>query len=243
MRKDARRETQQKDDELEEIRGSNLKKIKNLECQLEIEHEERTLLLREKHELERRLQSMEQADSSLRANEEAINMKLKRDLRKCKALLKDAQAQLERAKADSPSKALIRQLRNQLEDSEASRKLALKAKQSLETELTDIQASVDESNRLRSEAEDKATQYFREKGELQTQIEENEEELAELMKKYGATAKQLHVEQAAISDCEMKISDLEMEKASLKEQISDLNTRLENIESLNESSATIKTKR
>lgn len=243
MRKEARREAQQRDDELEEVRGGNLKKIKALECQLEIEHEERTLLLREKHELERRLKTMEEQDHSNRNIEEALNMKLKRDLRKYKALLKDAQAQLDRAKADSPSKVLIRQLRNQLEDAEAARKIAIKSRQSLEAELSDLQALLDEAVRGRNAAEEKATISYREKGELQTQIEENEEELAELIKKYSASVKQLNAEQTTISDYEIKISDLETEKCALKEQINELNSRLENIESLNESSASIQTKR
>lgn len=112
MRKEARRESQQRDDELEEVRGSSFKKIKALECQLETEHEERTLLLREKHELERRLKSVEEQDRVDRAAEEAANQKLKRDLRKYKALLKDSQAQIERMKDNSPGKVVVRQIVN-----------------------------------------------------------------------------------------------------------------------------------
>jgi myosin-18 len=144
MRKDARREAQQRDDELEDIRGSSYKKVKALECQLEQEHEERTLLMREKHELERRLNSIEDQDRAERAAEEAANQKLKKDLRKCKALLRDAQTQLERSKADSAGKQIIRQLRNQLEDAESARTMATKARQTAEAELADLQTSLGE---------------------------------------------------------------------------------------------------
>lgn len=243
MRKDSRREATQRDEELEEIRGNSYKKIKALECQLESEHEERTLLLREKHELERRLNSLEDQDRADRAAEEAANQKLKRDLRKYKALLRDAQSQLERAKGDSAGKAIIRQLRNQLEDAESARTIAQKARQAADNELTECQSLLEEAQRGRSEAEDRATAAHRDRTELQAQLDENEEELSELMKKYSATVKQLNAEQAAITEYELRITELESEKSSLKEQIAELHTRLENIETMGDSSAHMQNKR
>ncbi|XP_058832514.1 uncharacterized protein LOC131690615 isoform X6 [Topomyia yanbarensis] len=243
MRKGARKESQQRDEELEEVRGSSYKKIKTLECQLEQEHEERTLLLREKHELERRLNNLEEHDRSERAAEEAASQKLKRDLRKYKALLRDAQTQLERAKADSAGKALIRQLRNQLEDAESARSAAVKARQAAEGELQDVQLMLEEAQRARYDAEDKATSAQRDRTELQAQIDENEEEMAELMKKYSSTVKQLSSEQTIIADNEFKISELESEKKSLKEQIFELTSRLENVENIGDSSSSIQFKR
>ncbi|XP_037947751.1 unconventional myosin-XVIIIa isoform X2 [Teleopsis dalmanni] len=243
MRKEARREAQQRDDELEEARGSAYKKMKALECQLETEHEERTLLLREKHELERRLSSMEDQDRLDRQAEEASNQKLRRDLRKYKALLKDAQAQLDRLKAETSGKVLIRQLRNQLEDAESARTLAMKARQTAEAELAEVQAMFDESHRARNEAEDRANSAHRDRAELQAQIEENEEELAELMKKYSATVKQLNTEQVAVSEYEFKLSELEAERNNLKEQVNELQQRLENVENMSDPSAAMMSKR
>lgn len=243
MRKDARREAQQRDEELEEARGSAYKKIKGLECQLETEHEERTLLLREKHELERRLSTLEEQDRVDRATEEAATQKLKRDLRKYKALLRDAQTQLERAKADSPGKALIRQLRNQLEDAEATRTLAIKARQTADAELTDLQSMYEEAQKGRNDAEEKVTSAQRDRAELQAQIEENDEEMAELMKKYSASVKQLNTEHIAASEYEIKISELETEKNSLKENIAELQARLENVENMSDPSCNVHSKR
>ncbi|XP_039444076.1 unconventional myosin-XVIIIa isoform X2 [Culex pipiens pallens] len=243
MRKDARKEAQQRDDELEEVRGSSYKKIKSLECQLEQEHEERTLLLREKHDLERRLNNLEDQDRVERAAEEAASQKLKRDLRKYKALLRDAQSQLERAKSDSAGKALIRQLRNQLEDAESARSAAVKVRQVAESELQDVQLMLEEAQRARFDSEERATAAQRDRAELQAQIDENDEEMAELMKKYSATVKQLSSEQAMITDYELKISELESEKKSLKEQISDLTSRLESVENIGDSSTSIQFKR
>ncbi|KRF99994.1 uncharacterized protein Dwil_GK14014, isoform C [Drosophila willistoni] len=243
MRKEARRETQQRDEELEEVRGNGYKKIKALECQLETEHEERTLLLREKHELERRLSSMEDRDRVDRDAEEALNQKLRRDLRKYKALLKDAQTQLERLKADTPGKTLIRQLRNQLEDAESARSLAMKARQTAEAELSEVQAMFEESHRARNDAEERANAAHRDRAELQAQIEENEEELSELMKKYSATVKQLNAEQINVSESEFKLNEMEAERNNLKEQVTELQHRLDNVENLGDPSMAMMSKR
>uniref|UniRef100_A0A182YB09 Myosin motor domain-containing protein n=1 Tax=Anopheles stephensi TaxID=30069 RepID=A0A182YB09_ANOST len=242
-RKEARKEAQQRDDEMEEIRGASYKKIKSLECQLEQEHEERTQLLRDKHELERKLASLEDQDRAERAAEEAMVQRLKRDARKYRALLRDAQSQLDRAKGDSASKALVRQLRNQLEDAESARVGALKARQVLESELQDAQMLLEETQRARNEAEDKATMAQRDRTELQAQIDENEEEMAELMKKYSATVKQLSSEQSLIAEFELRVSELEGEKKSLKEQVVELATRLESVETIGEPSNSMAFKR
>uniref|UniRef100_A0A182S995 Uncharacterized protein n=1 Tax=Anopheles maculatus TaxID=74869 RepID=A0A182S995_9DIPT len=242
-RKESRKEAQQRDDEMEEIRGASYKKIKSLECQLEQEHEERTQLLRDKHELERKLASLEDQDRAERAAEEAMVQRLKRDARKYRALLRDAQSQLDRAKGDSVSKALVRQLRNQLEDAESARVGALKARQVLEGELQDAQMLLEETQRARNEAEDKATMAQRDRTELQAQIDENEEEMAELMKKYSATVKQLSSEQSLIAEYELRVSELEGEKKSLKEQVVELATRLESVETIGEPSNSMAFKR
>ena len=69
QRKETRKEMQQRDEELEEVRGSAMKKVKALEAQLENEHEERTSVLREKHELERRVMALEEQNRAQRAAE------------------------------------------------------------------------------------------------------------------------------------------------------------------------------
>lgn len=78
-----------------------------LEAQLESEHEERTLLLREKHELERRLVAAMETDRNEKACDEAVLQRLKRDLKRTKALLRDTLAQLERQKTENPGNFVI----------------------------------------------------------------------------------------------------------------------------------------
>ncbi|XP_031828517.1 uncharacterized protein LOC116425220 isoform X2 [Nomia melanderi] len=237
QRKEMRKEMQQRDDELEDIRGNVLKKVKALESQLENEYEERTILLREKHELERRLVAIEDQDRTERAAEAETVHRLKRDLKRTKVLLRDAQTMLERSKSDSTGKAALRQLKNQLEDAECARATAIKAKQALEQELNETQASLEEALRQRSEAEDRANVANRERTELLSQLEENEEELAEVLKKYRAAVQQVSAEQGQLQEAQVQIAALETEKTSLKDQLSELTQRLESVEQLGDPTA------
>ncbi|XP_012534300.1 unconventional myosin-XVIIIa isoform X4 [Monomorium pharaonis] len=237
QRKEMRKEMQQRDEELEEVRGNAHKKVKALESQLENEHEERTILLREKHELERRLVALEEQDRADRAAEAETMQRLKRDLKRTKALLRDAQTMLERSKGDSTGKAALRQLKNQLEDAECARAVAIKAKQALEQELNETQATLEEAMRHRSEAEERANAANRERSELLSQLEENEEELAEVLKKYRAAVQQVSAEQGQLQEAQVQIAALEAEKSSLKDQLAELTQRLESVEQLGDPTA------
>ncbi|XP_050457814.1 unconventional myosin-XVIIIa-like isoform X4 [Cataglyphis hispanica] len=237
QRKEMRKEMQQRDEELEDVRGNAHKKVKALESQLENEHEERTILLREKHELERRLVALEEQDRADRATEAETMQRLKRDLKRTKALLRDAQTMLERSKGDSTGKAALRQLKNQLEDAECARAAAIKAKQALEQELNETQASLEEAMRQRSEAEERANAANRERTELLSQLEENEEELAEVLKKYRAAVQQVTAEQSQLQEAQVQIAALEAERSSLKDQLAELAQRLESVEQLGDPTA------
>merc|ERR1712051_298040 len=89
---------------------------KALEQQLENEHEERINFVRGKHELETRIINLQEM-ASRSADEEQVS-KLKRDLKRTKALLKDAQLMVEKSRNESSNKVVLRQLKNQLEDAE-----------------------------------------------------------------------------------------------------------------------------
>merc|ERR1719233_2539760 len=55
IKKEHRREIVSKEEEIEEARASANKKVKILEQQLEQEHEERIMFLRERHDLEQKI--------------------------------------------------------------------------------------------------------------------------------------------------------------------------------------------
>ena len=88
------------------------KKVKALEQQLENEHEERINFMREKHELETKIINLQEV-ASRSADEEQL-IKAKKDLKRTKALLKDAQSQIEKSKTETSNKVVLRQLKNQV---------------------------------------------------------------------------------------------------------------------------------
>jgi len=228
IKKEHRREVANKEEELEDIRAAAQKKIKALEQQLENEHEERINFVREKHELETRIINLQEM-ASRSADEEQVS-KLKKDLKRTKALLKDAQLMVERSRNESSNKVVLRQLKNQLEDAEFAKTAAVKAKQNLELELSDVQTQLDDIMRSKSDVEDRLMRLSREKTDLSSQLEENEEELQEVMKKYKASVSQLSVDQITIQEQSNRVSDLEDERNKLKEQVAELSTRISSLE-------------
>lgn len=182
-RKEHKREVQQREEEIEDVRGSAQKKVKALECQLEAEHEERTAILRAKQEIERKLFEMEEYTASQTASQEQIS-RLKRELKRTRALLKDAQTMVEQSKNDVLGKGMLRQLRHQLEDSESQRTRLSRAKQKVEEELADCLAQLEDLSKSRNEAENIKNQLLREKSSYQMQLEETEEQLAEVSREF-----------------------------------------------------------
>ena len=85
----------------------------------------------------------------------------------------------------------------QLEDSEFAKTAAIKAKQNIELELSDVQQQLDDVLRSKSDLEDKVLRLSREKADLSGQLDDSEEELQEVMKKYKASVSQLSVDQVS----------------------------------------------
>ncbi|KAK3877190.1 hypothetical protein Pcinc_018077 [Petrolisthes cinctipes] len=228
MRKENRREVSQREEELEEVRISAQKKAKALESQLESEHEERTLVVREKHELERRLAALQ--DRSVGHVEEEYVVKLKKELKKTKALLRDTQTMLENTQSEGGHKLMLRQLKTQLEDAEFAKTAAIKARQSAESDLSELGSQLEEAQRSRKEAEDRCARVAKDRSELQTQLEESEEEVAEVMKKYKAVVSQLSVDQITLSEQSQQIAELEHEKQVLQDRLVELSSKVEVLE-------------
>merc|ERR1719431_1734615 len=153
MRKELKHEIQAREDELEDARTAASKKAKMLEQQLEQEHEERLGFLRERHEFESKIMNMQ--DLLERSGDEDQIAKLKKDLRRTKALLRDAQLMIEKAQNEGTNKVLVRQLKNQLEDAEFARTAAMKARQNAELELADTVVQLEDVSRAKSDLEEK----------------------------------------------------------------------------------------
>lgn len=57
----------------------------------------------------------------------------------------------------------------------------MKSRQSAEMELGEVQAQLEEAQRLKADAEERSGAAMRERADIRTQLEENEEELAEVV--------------------------------------------------------------
>ena len=88
IRKEQRKEAANKENELDEMREVTSKRVRVLEQQLEQEHEERVAMMREKHEMEDKMRRMQEVVE--RAGDEDKNERLRKDLKRTKALLRDA---------------------------------------------------------------------------------------------------------------------------------------------------------
>ena len=196
IKKDFRREMTSREEDLDDLRTTCNKKVKNLELQLEQEHDERMTVVREKHELESKIMHLQ--DMLERSGDEELIMKLKRDLKRTKALLRDAQVFMEKNQNEGTSKIIVRQLKNQVEDAEMARASAMKAKQNSELELADVQIQLDDVMRSKHEVEERNLRLTREKADLQGCLNENEEELQEVMKKYKACVAAFSTDQITI---------------------------------------------
>ena len=87
----------------------SLLQIKQMEIQLEEADEERSSLSRQKRELEEQLKSMR--DLELDRRDPDTEKRLRRDLKRYKALLSDAQTMVDHLKADAVSKQQMKQLK------------------------------------------------------------------------------------------------------------------------------------
>ncbi|XP_076367271.1 unconventional myosin-XVIIIa-like isoform X2 [Tachypleus tridentatus] len=237
LRQETRKELSAKEEEVEEIRISAAKKVKNLEAQLENEQEDRHQLMKQKHELERKIIDMSERPPE---KDPELERRLRRDLRRTKALLRDAQDMMEHAQDGQGNKLIIRQLKNQLEDAEFAKAAAIKARQGIELELQNVQNQLEEITKTKNEAESRCLQLSREKSALRTQFEEIEEEQGEVLKKYKSAVQQMTNDQKLLSDQTFQITDLEEERQMLKEQIGELTSRLEHISSKSEDPMAVK---
>merc|ERR1712142_822681 len=226
LKKEHKHELEVKEEEIEDVRHAFGKKLKVVEQQLEEEHEDRIGFLREKHEMEGKILNLtEMLERS--AEDEGLVAKLKKDLKRTKALLKDAHHVVENSQTEGTSKVIIRQLKNQLEDAEYARSAAVKAKQSKDLELADIQQQLGEIRKDKRLIEEKCAKFKKEKADLTRQLEDNEEELQDVIAKYKASVSSVSADQMTIQNQAATIQELEFERNKLKDQYAELSKRLD----------------
>ncbi|XP_032304271.1 unconventional myosin-XVIIIa isoform X3 [Coturnix japonica] len=227
LRQTHAKEVESRDEEVEEIRQSCQKKLKQMEMQLEEEYEDKQKVLREKRELESKLSAV-----SDQANQRDFETekRLRRDLKRTKALLADAQIMLDHLKNNAPSKREIAQLKNQLEESEFTCAAAVKARKSMEVEIEDLHLQIDDLSKAKAALEEQLSRLQREKNEVQSRLEEDQEDMNELMKKHKAAVAQASRDLAQMNDLQAQLEEVSKEKQELQEKLQGLQSQLEFLE-------------
>ncbi|XP_044077963.1 unconventional myosin-XVIIIa-like isoform X15 [Siniperca chuatsi] len=218
------KEIESKDEEVEEIRRSCSKKLKQMEVQLEEEYEDKQKVLRERRELESKLLS---AQDQVSQRDVETEKKLKKDLKRTKVLLADAQIMLDHLKSNAPSRREIAQLKNQLEESEFTCAAAVKARKSMEIEIEDLHIQMEDVVKAKISLEEQISRLQREKNDLQSRLEEDQEDMNELMKKHKAAVAQSARDLSQISDLQAQLEEATKEKQEIQEKLHSLQSQLE----------------
>lgn len=227
MRQTHSKEMESRDEEVEEARQSCQKKLKQMEVQLEEEYEDKQKVLREKRELEGKLTTLSDQVSQRDFESEK---RLRKDLKRTKALLADAQIMLDHLKNNAPSKREIAQLKNQLEESEFTCAAAVKARKAMEVEIEDLHLQIDDIAKAKTALEEQLSRLQREKNEIQNRLEEDQEDMNELMKKHKAAVAQASRDLAQMNDLQAQLEEANKEKQELQEKLQALQSQVEFLE-------------
>ncbi|XP_065055374.1 unconventional myosin-XVIIIa-like isoform X2 [Rhopilema esculentum] len=212
-----------KDDEMEQMRADQQRKMRQLEEQIEEEYREKNEAVKMRRELERRMFDLQHSnDLADRGHEK----KLRKELRKLRILYKDAKYALDSQASQNTDKTQLKQLRNQLEDMEFAKHIAVKAKKQLEADIEDLQKQLEEMSRLKLEAEERNLLLSRENAEIINKIEDGEDETDELIKKNKHLITEVAKLQSDVIQCNSTIQDLSAEKDILDAKVQQLTSKL-----------------
>ncbi|KAM9539545.1 unconventional myosin-XVIIIa-like isoform 1-T1 [Salvelinus alpinus] len=213
-----------KDEEVEEIRQSCSKKLKQMEVQLEEEYDDKQKVLRERRELEAKLLS---AKDQVGCRDVETEKRLRKGLKRTKVLLADAQIMLDHLKNNALSKRETAQLKNQLEESEFTCAVAVKSRKGMEIEIEDLHIQMEEVVKVKMSLEEQVSRLQREKNDLQSRMEEDQEDMNELMKIHKASVSQSARDLAQISDIQVQLEEAMKEKQEIQDKLQSLHSQLE----------------
>ncbi|XP_061607205.1 unconventional myosin-XVIIIa-like isoform X5 [Phyllopteryx taeniolatus] len=218
------KDIESKDEEVDEIRRSCSKKLKQMEVQLEEEYDDKQKVLRERRDLESKLLS---AQDQVSHRDVESEKRLRKDLKRTKVLLADAQIMLDHLKSNAPSKREITQFKNQLEESEFTCAAAVKARKSMELEIEDLHIQMEDVAKAKLSLEEQVSRLQREKNDMQARTDEDQEDMNELMKKHKAAVAQSARDLGQISDLQAQLEEATKDKQEIQEKLHSLQSQLE----------------
>jgi len=219
------REIAAKDAELDEFRSSSHKKLKLLEEQLLEADEERSAQMKRRRQLEQQVFDLKEAGVGQRDDE--YQKQMRRDVKRYKSLLADAQTALDHLKTNSSNKQHLRQLKTKLEESEHVCAAAVKSRRAMEVEIEDLQTQLDDICRSKQEVESKVSQLQHEVNSLQSKLEEDQEDSNEVLVKFKNLLLQQSEDKKKMNEMEDVIEELRSEKSSLEDRVNLLQNQID----------------
>ncbi|XP_077479786.1 unconventional myosin-XVIIIb [Stigmatopora argus] len=229
------KELEDKDEELEDVHRSSQRRLRQMEMQLEQEYEEKQMLVHEKHDLEGLVATLcEQVGH----RDFDVEKKLRRDLKRTRALLADAQTMLESIHAgrrdaagpDAAAKEQLERLHCQLEESEARRREMENGQSSLVQELEDLQLQLENIYKQKTLADEELAALRRENGDLLKRLDEDQDDLDQLMKKHKALIAQSSGDIGQIRELQAELEEAKKQKHLLQEELRRQASRLQFVE-------------
>ncbi|XP_072207016.1 unconventional myosin-XVIIIb [Excalfactoria chinensis] len=217
MKQIHQKELEDKDEELEDARQSCQRRLRQLEMQLEQEHEEKQTALREKQDLEGLVGTL---CEQIGHRDLDVEKRLRRDLRRTRALLADAQLLLAApTEPGATGTAELQRLQKQLEESEARCAEAQRSQQAAAQELENLHVEMEMLSRNKTLADEQLSQMQHERDDLLQRVSEDQEDLNELMAKHKALIAQSATDIAQIQELQTQVEEVKKEKQSLQEKL------------------------
>uniref|UniRef100_A0A8C9MRT7 Myosin XVIIIB n=1 Tax=Serinus canaria TaxID=9135 RepID=A0A8C9MRT7_SERCA len=227
MKQIHQKELEDKDEELEDTQKSCQKRLRQLEMQLEQEHEQRQMVLHEKQDLEGLIGTL---CEQIGHRDFDVEKRLRRDLRRSRALLADVQLLLAAPAGPGGSAQELEHLRKQLEESEAKCAEAQRCQQTAAQELENLHTELETLSRSKTLVDEQLFQLQHERADLLKRIDEDQEDLNELMEKHKALIAQSATDIAQIRELQTQVEDVKKEKQSLQEKLQAAQARAAQLE-------------
>ena len=174
-------------------------------------------LLLEKQHLDEKLAKIKELDY------DGVISQLKLELKQNKALLRDAQSD---KNSGFKSEKLIKQLKNQLEETENEKLTLTRQKKNLEIDILDLQEKIDEQMEERRTLDNKFEIVTRENSLLNNQLKDNEEELENILARYKTSISTLTAHQTSLQNQAVIIAELENENINLTDKLEVLQKKI-----------------
>ncbi|NWH49290.1 MY18B protein, partial [Fregata magnificens] len=216
MKQIHQKELEDKDEELEDVRQSCQRRLQQLEMQLEQEYEEKQMVLHEKQDLEGLIGTL---CEQIGHRDFDVEKRLRRDLRRTRALLADVQLLLAAPREPGVSAQELERLRKQLEESEAKCAEAQRSQQTAALELENLHTELETLSRNKTLVDEQLYQMQHERADLLKRIDEDQEDLNELMAKHKALIAQSATDITQIRELQTQVEDVKKEKQSLQEKL------------------------